>query len=196
MSHGRTGESEYTMSETITLLDDDGYPTEAILATVRGWHGAALDLLALVRKIWQYADAGYWHQETVEDEDSLHLRPVHRFHLHTGGWSGNEDLIGALKANHVFWVLHWVRSERGGHYVFTVPFKADETAEETNFEANDQALAQARRELARLNDCAGQPSEGAIDDCNHRIERLMFARRLILKAMTRVAKMPRATAAA
>lgn len=40
--------------------------------------------------------------------------------LHTGGWSGNEDIICALGSNHLFWLMCWVQSRRGGHYIFEV----------------------------------------------------------------------------
>ena len=42
------------------------------------------------------------------------------WYLATGGWSGNEAVIGALHANHLFWSLYWRRSERGGAYWFDV----------------------------------------------------------------------------
>jgi hypothetical protein len=44
-----------------------------------------------------------------------------RWSISTGGWSGNESLIEALQRNHIFWSLCWMKSERGGHFVFEVP---------------------------------------------------------------------------
>ena len=44
---------------------------------------------------------------------------LHRtWHVSTGGWSGHEDVISALRDNLMFWMLSWVSSTRGGHYVF------------------------------------------------------------------------------
>lgn len=37
--------------------------------------------------------------------------------LHTGGWSGNEEIIGILQDT-FFWFFHWHKHERGGHYYF------------------------------------------------------------------------------
>lgn len=37
--------------------------------------------------------------------------------LHTGGWSGCEDLISAA-AGSVWWFRWWHSTTRGGHYVF------------------------------------------------------------------------------
>ena len=49
---------------------------------------------------------------------SLKGKNVLRLELHTGGWSGNEDIIQSLKENLTFWGMYWQRSDRGGHYYF------------------------------------------------------------------------------
>lgn len=36
----------------------------------------------------------------------------------TGGWSGNESIIGAMQKNRMVWNFLWEQSRRGGHYVF------------------------------------------------------------------------------
>jgi hypothetical protein len=42
-----------------------------------------------------------------------------RVSLSTGGWSGHEEMVDALKRNHHFiWPISWISSTRGGHYVF------------------------------------------------------------------------------
>jgi hypothetical protein len=46
--------------------------------------------------------------------------------LHTGGWSGNEDIIEAL-AGSMFWFLFWQKSERGGHFYFAGEIGGKET---------------------------------------------------------------------
>jgi len=38
--------------------------------------------------------------------------------LHTGGWSGNEEIIRAMQDNRVWWGMFWESSRRGGHYEF------------------------------------------------------------------------------
>jgi len=41
----------------------------------------------------------------------------------TGGWSGNEEIIGAMRANYGLWSLYWESSHRGGLHVFHAPGK-------------------------------------------------------------------------
>ncbi len=89
-------------------FDSDGYPTEETLQAIREWPSENLSgLFRFIGKAWKYSD--YWEVEG----------PVIR--AHTGGWSGNEDLIGALKRNPVIWAFCWQESKRGGHYVFEIP---------------------------------------------------------------------------
>lgn len=90
-------------------FDADGYPTEETLQAIRDWKGEGgfAALFAFIREAWYYPD--YWTTEGMEH------------HASTGGWSGNEDLIGALQANCVAWSLCWWSSQRGGRYVFRIP---------------------------------------------------------------------------
>jgi hypothetical protein len=91
-------------------FDEDGYPTEDTLSAIEKWNcvgrQAKLDLLEYVRKAWRYPD--YF---SIEDDD---------YHISTAGWSGNEDLIRAMRDNFLFWGMCWVQSRRGGHYIFEV----------------------------------------------------------------------------
>lgn len=90
-------------------LDSDGYPTEEALEKIAKWPiGDWVALMEFVRDLWLYADCGYWQQNGT------------LYEIATGGWSGNEDLIGALRGNHVFWVMYWVSSHRGGKHVFNL----------------------------------------------------------------------------
>lgn len=87
---------------------DDGYPTELALKRIREWPindcAGALDFIC---ELW------HWPRWGVErNGDTLTL--------HTGGWSGNENLIGALMDNQMVWALCWRKAERGGHYTLEV----------------------------------------------------------------------------
>ena len=43
------------------------------------------------------------------------------YHVSTGGWSGNEEILEAMQDNLTFWMVCWREHRRGGHYVFTLP---------------------------------------------------------------------------
>ena len=89
------------------MLDKDGYPTERSLVFIAEYDcsNGIDNLMQFVEDMWHFGDWGYSRKE-----DS--------WELHTGGWSGNEDIIGALADNRVFWMLYWEQSRRGGHYLF------------------------------------------------------------------------------
>ena len=94
------------------MLDVNGYPDEASLKAIKEWDilkQGTDGLLELVRENTNWADR------------QIHItgKRVIRFEYHTGGWSGNEDVIGALQEN-FFWFLFWQKSTRGGHYYFRI----------------------------------------------------------------------------
>lgn len=95
-------------------LDSNGYPTEAAERVVKEWPLEDFrGLLTFVRNLWRYSEL--WTERTTQDVQD---KPVTEFLVSTGGWSGNESLIYALKENRMFWMMCWVQSRRGGHYIF------------------------------------------------------------------------------
>lgn len=105
-------------------LDVDGYPTAETLDAIMGWQGFDFHaLMRFVRPIWRYANAGFWRQTNE------------RYELATAGWSGNEDLIHAIRqaANGALWLMWWKESHRGGLFVFErlrVPRKGEVDGDE------------------------------------------------------------------
>lgn len=84
------------------------YPTEAELDLIRLWptdKGFA-ELMEIVKDLWKWPDR-------IQQDGSI-------FYLSTGGWSGNEDIIGALRENVLFWAMCWVASKQGGHHWFEI----------------------------------------------------------------------------
>jgi len=80
-----------------------------ILDIIEKWpYSDAEGLLEYVHEIWAYADSGYWRQKG------------RRYWISTAGWSGNEDIMGALHKNTMFWMMCWQSSKRGGHFVFEI----------------------------------------------------------------------------
>lgn len=95
------------------MPDEDGYPTDEELLKVSEWQCADLDGLM------QYLAGGVWHwpefvKKLASDE----------WELHTGGWSGNEDIIARMQDNTMWWIMNWLQSRRGGHYLFKATIKA------------------------------------------------------------------------
>ena len=88
-------------------MDNDGYPDDNELQRIREWPKDWAALLEYVHSLWWMPSWG-WSQDG------------NTYKFSTGGWSGNEDLIAALEGNWAFWMICWVQSRRGGHYIFTV----------------------------------------------------------------------------
>lgn len=87
------------------------YPTEVELKYIREYDftNGIEPLLEFLKDIWAYPD-----------RIVIKGKKVKWMYLSTGGWSGNEDIIGALMDNYVFWIMCWRKSTRGGHYWFKI----------------------------------------------------------------------------
>ena len=82
------------------------YPSEDDLKRIEAWDVRdCAGLWDFLCSIWCWGDWGCSIQGGM-------------WRLATGGWSGNEDIIGALQENKMFWLLCWQRSERGGLHWF------------------------------------------------------------------------------
>lgn len=98
------------------FLDENGYPTDEAETTITNWpHEDWRGLMAFVKSLWRYSEM--WNEKPSTD---LSGKPVTEYEVSTGGWSGNESLIYAMKQNRMFWMFCWVQSRRGGHYIFEV----------------------------------------------------------------------------
>lgn len=98
------------------MLDKDSYPDEASLKEIKEWDilkQGVQGLLDLVEENTYIADWSF----------SVTGKRVLRFEYHTGGWSGNEDVINALRENMLFFSMFWEKSTRGGHYYFRIRLK-------------------------------------------------------------------------
>ena len=98
------------------MPDKDGYPTGSELGKIKKLKTPA-ELIEHVRSIWWTADYLILERRGT---DRLTGRKVFKLQLHTGGWSGNEEIIANLE-KHGFWFLYWCRSDRGGHFYFEIP---------------------------------------------------------------------------
>lgn len=80
------------------LLDEDGYPTEEVLKFISEFkdYDSINELFEFIRdNLWWHPDSpGKWI-------NFRHCGRVLRYRMATGGWSGNESIIQALKDNFI-----------------------------------------------------------------------------------------------
>lgn len=85
------------------------YPTDEELEKITKWDWRdKKGLFDFIESIWWSPEWGF-----------VRLRND-QIQLHTGGWSGNEEIIQALGDNDMMWRLSWHMSIRGGHFLFDV----------------------------------------------------------------------------
>lgn len=105
-------------------LDEEGYPTELLLGIISNYQAADMPILDFLET---YIFPHWWGGER---QYKLHqkYKGVRKLQLHTGGWSGNEDMINAIM--HSFWLtefpMQYLRWERGGHYYFEIQIDKNE----------------------------------------------------------------------
>jgi hypothetical protein len=98
------------------VLDSEGYPTDEFLKWIEEFNPLEHQVLNFINVLfenWCHGDYGYKLKKKYAGYCSLEL--------HTLGWSGNEDLLRALEKNIYFFLLYWKKTERGGHYYFSLP---------------------------------------------------------------------------
>jgi hypothetical protein len=87
---------------------DNIYPTNEDLVFIETYDvvkSGPIVLIEYIRNLWP------WQHYFIFKDNKLEL--------HTGGWSGAEEIIDSL-ANNMFWHLYWQKSERGGHHYFEI----------------------------------------------------------------------------
>lgn len=81
------------------------YPSEDDLRRIESWDVSdCAGLWGFLLLVWHWPEMA-----TVEGG---------MWRMATGGWSGNEDIVGAMHGNTMFWTMCWQRSERGGLHWF------------------------------------------------------------------------------
>lgn len=98
------------------ILDENRYPTPEYLEYIEKYNpikrGGYDELLNSLSETWMYKDWGFIRKRPIKEKFTLIL--------HTGGWSGNEEIIGALQNNIYVW-YYWKMKKAGGHYWFSLP---------------------------------------------------------------------------
>ena len=95
------------------MLDINHYADKASLIQIREWDILTQGVQGLLDLVEENTNHSDW-------SISITGKRVLRFQYHTGGWSGNEDVIAALRQNWLFWAMCWQKSTRGGHFYFKI----------------------------------------------------------------------------
>lgn len=119
MSKTKTmGRKKRTVSDD-GIFDADQYPTEEVLDRIRDFKGKPSDWFALCVSAWYN---GSVTNELKPDEAKVVPTPsdgqTTYWRFVTGGWSGNEDVINAMRRNLFLWNHTWMMSVAGGLFVF------------------------------------------------------------------------------
>lgn len=97
----------------------DNYPTEKSLDLIRAFRGEAENLLYELGDY--FSTHGHFSVEEITRTNHLfEEETILKYSISTGGWSGCEDVMEALRQNFIFWALNWVSHYRGGHYTFEI----------------------------------------------------------------------------
>ena len=103
--------------------DDNGYPSDAELETIKTWPIAREEdvtaALAYVQERWIWPPP-YFTRESRRFREWKSGPLVRRYLVSTGGWSGHESLLAAMEENWMLWTMTWYSVRRGGHYEFRV----------------------------------------------------------------------------
>ena len=97
----------YPTEDTLHQIQSATDPKEALELAYEAWaaYGSVTDRLSSTELKLVMADS---------DNDTF-LR------FATGGWSGNESIIGSLRDNAMVWALTWRLSAVGGLHIFRIP---------------------------------------------------------------------------
>ena len=100
------------------------YPTETELKQIKEWDITnsedLLDIAQFVMVVWNWGEPYCKLSRRIKDRGFKEGEYYRKLTLSTGGWSGNEDLIGALMQNWLWWSMCFCSHHTGGHYVFRI----------------------------------------------------------------------------
>ncbi len=98
------------------------YPRDSELREIKKWDvikGNLPEFVDYIKSLWWMPEWGF---KLYRGREHIFRQWCMKLELHTGGWSGNEDVIGTLQGT-FFWTLFWQKSIRGGHYWFEFPMQ-------------------------------------------------------------------------
>lgn len=99
------------------------YPSEAGIDRILNFRGSPRQFIDFLDEMWWPQEIPGMQLVKVTEHPGVYRDEPHFvLYMATGGWSGNEDIIGALK-NTFFWMRYWYSSVRGGGFTFLIPEK-------------------------------------------------------------------------
>ncbi len=104
------------MTKQIIEWGSDGYPTVESLERLRKALRAK-DHRQVIEVFYKALRENYYPDCSGPERAEVRGEVIDVWAYHTGGWSGNEDIIAILKES---WVFDWLleRYDSGGHYYF------------------------------------------------------------------------------
>ena len=106
-------------ADEIDFTDGHGYPTDIATQIISSWPVTDIQgLFVFAKSLWWAPE--YFSAEEIQDG---YDHPAIRLNISTAGWSGNEELVGALQDT-ILWLVYWQSSRRGGHHVIDIPLSA------------------------------------------------------------------------
>jgi hypothetical protein len=100
-----------------TLLDIDGYPTEEWLQFIKEYNPDNTHISVFLEALEEGWHFGSWGFKLKRK-----YKGVRKLELHTGGWSGNEEIINEILSN--IYLSHfsmiYAKWTAGGHYYFEI----------------------------------------------------------------------------
>lgn len=120
-------------SDTIIEWDEDGYPTPESLERLR--QALKDNSIKKAKKAFYAALRENWYHLCGPEQVEVRGEVIDVWGYHTGGWSGNEEIIAVLQEQGFLWWWLLQRYDRGGHYYFQMPphsWLEEEEVEEGN----------------------------------------------------------------
>ena len=104
------------------MIDADGYPTEEALKKITEWDDYSdegyVKWIDLIKSVWMWPEfftVGESDNVMVRELNDILKRGPNVLKFSTGGWSGNESVVAAMRGN-ILWSFNFQSHRTGGHY--------------------------------------------------------------------------------
>ena len=94
-------------------FDSNGYPTEELLdyiSRLSPLEHDPFEIAEYINECWHWNNMSRWINRNSHEGC---------WTISTGGWSGNESIISALRKS-LWWMCYWYQERAGGHFWFKI----------------------------------------------------------------------------